>query len=80
MAVVNEEVISERARIVQDDSGKYHYFRDDIELEKGISIGNFNFIVFWSMPYISSISAMSELFNFRSLSTISLMSNSLISS
>ena len=36
MAVLNEEVISERARIVQDDSGKYHYFRDDIELEKGI--------------------------------------------
>ena len=36
MAALNEEVISERARIVQDDSGKYHYFRDDIELEKGI--------------------------------------------
>ena len=36
MAVLNEEVISERARIVQDDRGKYHYFRDDIELEKGI--------------------------------------------
>ena len=34
--VVNEEILSERARIVQDESGKYHYYRDDIELEKGV--------------------------------------------
>ena len=36
MAVLTEEVISERARIIQDDGGKYHYFRDNIELEKGV--------------------------------------------
>ena len=34
--VINTEVISDRANIVQDESGKYHYYRDGIELEKGV--------------------------------------------
>lgn len=33
---MNKEVINEKAYILQDDNGSYHYFRDDIELEKGI--------------------------------------------
>lgn len=34
--VINTEVVSDRASIVQDESGKYHYYRDGIELEKGV--------------------------------------------
>lgn len=36
--IIYEEVLSDRARIVQEESGKYHYYRDGIELEKGIML------------------------------------------
>lgn len=35
---IMEEIISDKAKIVQDEGGKYHYYRDDIELEKGVML------------------------------------------
>jgi hypothetical protein len=37
-SIIHEEVLSDRAKIVQDETGRYHYYRDGIELDKGIML------------------------------------------